>query len=291
MSQSVKNAAATVAAANVIGNQAPQLSEQLQDVQLGAYNFNTGAFTSTVNAGATNAVRINLRRQDSINGEVPLYFSKLLGRNSQPMSTTATAAMFSQINGFYTPGNGDENLMILPFALDLQTWQQVISRNTPDVFAVNGTTVTSGSDGFHECNLFPQGTGSPGNRGTVDIGGSNNSTADLKRQILYGISREDLIKLGKPLQLDQDGKLLLNGNTGISAAVKDQLSQIIGQKRIIPIFSEVSGNGNNAMYTIVGWEGVRILEVQENTPAAAAKLVTKVLSSPREHPTRTPRRV
>jgi hypothetical protein len=113
-----------------------------------------------------------------------------------------------------------------------------------------------------EVNLFPQGTGSPGNRGTVDIGSSNNSTADIARQIVYGISPADFSALGKPLQFDSTGKLTLNGDTGISAGVKDKLNSIKGQPRVIPIFSAVSGNGNNAQYTIVKWQGVRIMNVQ-----------------------------
>jgi hypothetical protein len=122
--------------------------------------------------------------------------------------------------------------------------------------------VTAGSDGLVEVNLFPQGTGSPGNRGTVDIGSCNNSTADIARQILYGISPADLVYMGGSLQFDSTGKLVLNGDTGISAGVKDELASIKGQPRIIPIFSAVSGNGNNAMYTIVKWQGIRIMNVK-----------------------------
>jgi len=96
----------------------------------------------------------------------------------------------------------------------------------------------------------------------VDIGGANNSTADLARQIVYGISAQDFTELGKPLILASNGTLTLNGDTGISAGVKDELASIIGQTRIIPVFSSVSGNGNNAMYTIVRWAGVRILAVK-----------------------------
>jgi hypothetical protein len=122
--------------------------------------------------------------------------------------------------------------------------------------------VIPGSDGVPEVNLYPQGTGSPGNRGTVDIGGQNNSTNDIARQILHGISAEDLAALGKPLVLDSSGTMTLNGDTGISAGVKDELASIVGQKRIIPIFSSVSGNGNNASYNIVAWVGIRILDVR-----------------------------
>ena len=52
------------------------------------------------------------------------------------------------------------------------------------------------------------------------------------------------------------------GDTGISAGVKDELASIIGQTRIIPVFSSVSGNGNNATYVIVRWVGVRVMAVK-----------------------------
>jgi hypothetical protein len=57
------------------------------------------------------------------------------------------------------------------------------------------------------------------------------------------------------------GHLYLNANTGISAGCKSALASIIGQTRVIPIFSSVVGNGNNANYDIVGWAGVRIMAV------------------------------
>ena len=37
--------------------------------------------------------------------------------------------------------------------------------------------------------------------------------------------------------------------------------RIIGQTRFIPIFTTVVGNGNNAVYDIVAFVGVRILDV------------------------------
>ncbi len=81
--------------------------------------------------------------------------------------------------------------------------------------------------------------------------------------------------LGKPLEFDANGKLTLNGDTGISAGVKDDLAAIIGQTRIIPIFESVSGNGNNAMYTIVQWAGVRILDVKLTGSMSSKKLIVQ----------------
>jgi hypothetical protein len=56
----------------------------------------------------------------------------------------------------------------------------------------------------------------------------------------------------------------------------------MGQPRIIPIFSNVSGNGNNANYTIVKWQGIRIVNVkltgsmsQKNVMIQVAPIMTK----------------
>ena len=51
---------------------------------------------------------------------------------------------------------------------------------------------------------------------------------------------------------------------------------------MIPIFSTVSGNGNNAQYTIVKWQGIRIVNVkltgsmsQKNVMIQVCPFVTK----------------
>lgn len=135
--------------------------------------------------------------------------------------------------------------------------------------------VSPGSDGILEVNLYPQGTGAPGNRGTVDIGGNANSTRDIERQILFGISAEDLEDLGEPLVLDGSGRRTLRGDTGISAGVKDELNSIVGQERMIPIFSDVTGNGNNAIYTIVKWVGIRIMYVKLTGAMTSKRVVVQ----------------
>ena len=194
-----------------------------------------------------NAVKVRLRKDSSTNGEVPYFFARIFGKEGQSLQSEAIAGLVLDVKGFATPSDGT-NLGILPYALDLTTWTSFIANSGTDNYRWNAATKTveAGADGLVEVNLFPQGTGSPGNRGTVDIGSSNNSTADIARQILYGISPADLAHLGGELQFDADGKLYLNGDTGISAGVKDELASIKGQPRIIPIFSSVSGNGNNA---------------------------------------------
>jgi hypothetical protein len=210
-----------------------------------------------------NAVQVKVRKTATMNGEVPYFFARVLGLDSLATQATATAALLKNFSGFRIPEDGS-NLEVLPFALDKETWDDMLAGGGTDNWTWNESTgtVTSGSDGLREINLYPQGTGSPGNRGTVDIGPSNNSTSDLSNQILNGATQADLDHIGGELKLDAEGKLYLNGDTGISAGVKDELASIIGKPRIIPVFEVVTGPGNNAEYTIVEFAGVRILEVK-----------------------------
>jgi Flp pilus assembly protein TadG len=224
---------------------------------------NSASPFQTNGANGYNAVQVRLSKTTSANGEVPFYFARIFGLTGQDLHSEATAGLISDVKGFQAPSGGG-NLGILPYTLDLQTWTPFIANTGTDNYRWNATTntVEAGSDGWVEVNLFPQGTGSPGNRGTVDIGSCNNSTSDIARQIVYGISPSDLAHHGGTLEFDASGKLYLNGDTGISAGVKDELESIKGQPRIIPIFSSVSGNGNNANYTIVKWQGIRIMNVK-----------------------------
>jgi len=222
------------------------------------------ALSTSTDPSRFNAVQIRARRTADQNGEVSMFFARILGTNTVWGRAAAMAAYVDNFQGFKPPADGDANLPILPLALDKQSWDALLAGNTGDNWMWNdqGNHVTSGQDGVLEVNLYPQGTGSPGNRGTVDVGSPNNSTCDISRQIRYGVTARDLSYLpGGKLTFGSDGTIRLNGDTGMSAGIKDDLASIIGQTRVIPIFSNVSGNGNNAEYTIVQFAGVRILAV------------------------------
>jgi Flp pilus assembly protein TadG len=219
-----------------------------------------------------NSVQVRVRRDQLANGSLSLYFARALGVYHQDLEATATASCRDRIVGFKIQAAGATTCKLLPFALNIDTWNQVLAGDGPDLFSRDDSTgaISPGSDGIHECKLYPVsngGSGSgdlpPGNFGTVDIGASNNSTNDIKRQILYGPNAEDLSHFpGGVCQLDPTTQtLMLQGDTGVSAGVKDELAAIIGQPRIIPLYSSVSGPGNNAQYTIVGFAGITITEV------------------------------
>lgn len=236
----------------------------ISDLHGGATNFQTS------NSNLYNAVKVRVRKDPSLNGEVPYFFARIFGLQGQMLHADATAAIVRNVNGFQVPADGS-NLEILPFALDLETWTNWMNGGGDDNYTWDPETkqVKPGQDGKREVNLYPQGTGSPGNRGTVDIGGENNSTSDIARQILDGVSPSDMQALsnsGRQLEFNANGEMGLNGDTGISAGVKDELMQILGQPRIIPVFQKVVGPGNNAEYTIVKWQGCRIVDVKLTGP-------------------------
>jgi len=254
--------AAQFAALNPILQAVPSLDQQ--DIVVGFLANPSDPAIAIDQSGVNvpNTVWVRVRRNSTQNGAVPLFMAKVLGIDSIALQTEATASLLNSFQGFQAPSNG--NLDLLPFALDLQTWNDLLNGSGSDDWKWDAAMqqVYAGPDGILEVNLYPQGTGSPGNRGTVDIGSSNNSTADISRQIVDGVSSSDLDYHGGKLELDDDGELPLNGDTGISAGVKDELESIKGQPRIIPIFSQVAGPGNNATYTIVQFAGVRIMEVK-----------------------------
>lgn len=264
-----RTTAVSYVAANRVDGAAPVIdpnepNASAGDVVIGylANDAQTSAEMTFANQNNFNAVQVNLSKSLAKNGEISLFFAHVFNRSSLGSSASATAAFINNFDGFAAPSDGG-TLDILPIALDEQTWNALLAGSGNDQWRWNAATqqVQSGSDGVLEVNLYPQGTGSPGNRGTVDIGSCNNSTSDLARQIVYGISASDLAHFGGKLQFNNQGTLTLNGDTGISAGIKDELSSIIGQKRIIPIFQSVSGPGNNAQYVITKFAGVRILDV------------------------------
>lgn len=260
--------ASTYAGLNDVAKESPALATSAAggadgDVVFGYVGDVSNPDSFTTNTSVYNAVRVRVQRTEQVNGDVPFFLGGLFGKHGQETQASATAMLVSSVRGFQTPSDGG-NQGILPFALDMETWNTYEAGGFSDNWAYDKETqtVSSGSDGQREFNLYPQGTGSPGNRGTVDIGGANNSTNDIARQIVEGISEEDLEDLGQPLELDDYGEMELNGDTGISAGVKDELASIKGERRVIPVFSNVTGPGNNAQFTIVKWVGIRVMEVK-----------------------------
>lgn len=262
-------AAASVAAGNPHFGEAATFISPTSDLQFGrrTYNSVTGTWDIAWGVSPFNAVSVVARRDGTSGSQsrLPLFFARAIGQQDAELQTTSTAALIQAV-GVRVDPSSTLTSGILPIAYDEPSWNALLAGTGSDTFsysAQNGT-VSCGSDGIKEIDLYPYGNQAltPGNRGTVKIGVTNNSTAELQRQILHGLSASDLASFpNSTLRVDQ-GSLTLPANPGLSAAIKSSLEAIIGQPRAIPIFRSVSGNGNNTNYEIVKFVGIRILDVR-----------------------------
>lgn len=261
-----KSSAVSVASSNRAGEKSSIYVNSGNGIRLGRRTKSGTAWTNTWGAQPYNLIEVTAARGGSGDSSLPLFFAKVLGKNTADLTVTSRAALLAGV-GFKVVSNpGTGYAPILPIAYDQPSWNALMAGTGNDDYAYNTTTgaVTAGSDGIREIDLYPYGNQSlvPGNRGTVKIGVSNNSTAILSAQIRYGVSDAQLNSIGGTIEIPSGSSITLGGNPGLSAAIKDDLIAIIGQPRAIPIFSAVSGPGNNAQFTIVKFVGIRILFVQ-----------------------------
>ena len=265
-----RQAAADVAAEHRNGDLYSTYTNQQRDVRFGQATWNPAknSWNKAWGVAPYNMAEVTLVRNQTnggSDGPLPLFFAPILGENTADVSATATIAMLAGVGFEIEPGSSATS-GVLPFAVDEQTWNNMVYNGIgSDDFSYNPDTevVSNGADGDLEVNLYPEGSSllPPGNRGTVDFGSASNSTSDIARQILNGLNDSDLAYFGGELNLEAT-PIDVNGDTGISAGFQDELASIIGESRAIPVFSQVTGPGNNAVFTIVRFVGVRIVEVK-----------------------------
>ena len=271
----VRHVAEALAAMNPAGELDGVYLDSVQDIRLGRIQWDeeSGQWEKIWGESPYTLVEVVAHRGrgeakdvngQSLDGPLPLFFAPVIGHDDATIVTRSAAAIFPGV-GFRIDENSDALADILPIAMDEETWNDLMAGNGTDDYGYDeeDDEVENDGDGILEANLYPSGSSSlpPGNRGTVDIGSPNNSTNDLKRQILNGVNADDLSWFGGQLRFD-DVPVVLNGDTGLSAGIESSLKQIIGQPRAIPVFSQVSGPGNNAMYTISKFVGIRIMDVK-----------------------------
>lgn len=261
-------AAVEVAAANTAGGLPGTYLDPETDIRFGKRQWDSNNSEWVINWGATpyNVVEVNARRDKygSPHGDkpLPLWFAPVIGPENAVLAVRSTSALQPAVKVRKIPG---QNVDVLPYTLDVDTWNNLLNGVGQDNYSYNDQTgaITNGPDGVLEVDLYPYGNQNlpSGNRGTVDFGHAGNSTADISRQIVYGLNDSDLAYFGGVLDFNAV-PMQINGDTGISAGVKDELNSIKGQPRMIPLFSTVSGPGNNSMYTIVKFVPIRIVYVK-----------------------------
>ena len=220
------------------------------DIEIGRFDP-AQIYTNVVllNDGVFDAVRITLRRDGTNNPAVPFYFAPLLGMQNAPVAATATAVLQKATR---IPDGSD----ILPFTVPQTLW---------DSLGENDEWIVYGDGKLED----PSGNEVPGHWGTVDIGGEDNSTADLVDQIENGLQQSDLDSLydagtiPQSTHIDANEPAWLSGDTGLSSGIKDAVRSTHGTSRIVPIYDTIGGSplaGENLQFHIVAWGVVTVVD-------------------------------
>ena len=231
-------------------------------------DYTTATPSTTASQTLFNVVKVTTRRDASHGGPVNTFFGGAVGIGNQNMSVSSTAlAQNLAIIGVKNI-SAAQNVNLLPIVLDTTTYTAMINRTTADQYFYcppPNPYVSAGADGVPESQLFPVGTGSPGNWGTINVGVSNNSTATLVSQIQSGITPAQMATYsGSKIQLNTSlspASITFGGNPGISAGIQSALTSQIGNTKVIGIYDTVTGNGNNTTYRVIGFAAVRIMAV------------------------------
>ena len=251
-------------------------ADQTRDVRLGRRSWDPDSESWSEEWGVSpyNMAEVTVCRTNADTSALPMTFAQIMGRKDFDLEAKSVAALYPGV-GFTLDPESSSKIGVLPIALDLGSWNALmdqihngVDHGYDDDYEwdeSHSEVRDCYGDAIAEISMYPDLNNglAPGNRGTVDLGSPGNSTNDLKRQILYGLNTFDLSYFpDNKITFDVDGALYLNGDTGISAGIEDSLESIIGEVRAIPIFIEVTGQGNNTTYTIVKFVGVRIMDVR-----------------------------
>ena len=220
-----------------------------------------------------NTFQVMLRRDNSANSPVDLFFARVLGITTWSCTAKATAAYQqpSNVTGFRS---STINSKLLPIAVDVNYWNDFLASGTsPDGTKVDSFTATlpdtdtappynvsTGGDGIPEFNNLYPNNNSPGNFGLVSIGPPATDTPSFRSWIDNGATPSDMSYFGaNGFQATPTNPAICAGGPGMKSTLVSNLAGIVGQARIVPLFSSCTGNGSNTEYTIVGFAGITIV--------------------------------
>ena len=216
------------------------------DIEIGRYDPATIYTNPTLlSTGIRDTVRVTLRRDAQANSPVSLFVAPVLGIQDTDVVATATAVL--QKATTLRPGND-----ILPFAVPQAMWD---NQGETDQWIIYGDGKLADEYGNEV----------PGNWGTVDIGGTDNSTDDLVDQINNGLRQEDLDdlytdgRIPSSTHIDCEQPANMQGDSGLSVGIKSAVQDAHGQKRIVPIY-DYFDTSSGLEFHIVRWGVVTVVD-------------------------------
>lgn len=265
------------------------LSMLSSDIEFGFTDAN-GIYTANA-PGYPNTVKVIARRDATANTPLSLFFAPAIGTSSLNLSASSAATVFSGDIIAFNPNGGGEvanssgggfggftwdggsgsgcGCTLLPIAFDVNWWNQFLLDGTSPDGAVH-----TDASGNPQIQIYPTSHTAPGCFGLLCIGAPTNSDPSYVNWILNGPSGSDLAALSAegefPVSLSAPKPW--KGSPGLKFNLVSDFSSIVGQPRLLPLFSPISqtpyqaaaGCGSNTYYNIVGFAGVCISQAGGN---------------------------
>lgn len=255
------------------------------DVVCGTASSVSSASLEYADPATYNAVTVTARRTDGHpNGSVPVFFAGILGIRSAQTAAAATAMVDSNFAGIRASDSGSP---LTPFAIKVGTWEDEVVNGT-DEFGYSGDAgIIRHGDDIPEVRLYvANGAGSgkkkggaadpcdgaPGNYGLLNVGNGSNGVPTLRRQIIDGISSDDLVSLtGEPMirMFDEGGAgrtYRIGGDPGIKAGIESAVEARLGDVIGFFLYDCLTSQGSNAEYRIVEIAFGRVMDVELHGP-------------------------
>lgn len=192
----------------------------------------------------------------------PAIFGAIFGTSGFELARPATAAM-----GAPSAVQGLRPFAVCQTAVDALLAQDELTPGAAQLVPIDKTF--GGGSGGSIGDDDDEGTGcggAPGNWGTVDYDGGSNPVGDtaLWTDVGYPL----VVDLGSTLSILIDGDpgfpSTNSGNCSTSDGCQHTvnlggaLNDILGQKSVLPVYDQLSGNGSTSEYRVVGFLGVRL---------------------------------
>lgn len=241
---------------------------EANDLQMGWIDLLSAS--STIVTGVLpdnhNAVTVTVRRTSKgSNGTVDFFFGSFLGQSQKDISATATAAFDDRVGGIDISTGG-----MVPFTISETRYNDQLANGGDSYgFDENTDSVTGGSDGIREIDLYPNNL-APGNFGLLNIGTPNQGVPALRDQIENGVTEGDLqTETGSSELTFVDGSgspvtYNISGDPGLKASLESSIDTRVGMVIAFLLHDGVTGSGANSSYHITGVRFGRVMDVNLN---------------------------
>lgn len=224
------------------------------DVAFGHYDYATEQLM--LGQSPTNAVIVSAKKMEgSVSGPLTLFFARLFGNDTTNVRAVSIAVVESGVIGVRARGG------LIPVAAR----DSMVDQDGNGEFDL-GRIV----------DILPR-SDAPGNFWYLDFYGDPNSTTDLRYWIENGYDQDFVIPPGESVGIW--GSAQVEGTPGIRGdSVADSFQTILGKQVFLPVHNGVSKQGSNALYNIIAFLGVRIVDVNLTGPQSERYVRAELIS-------------